>query len=92
MRSVVTKPYWSRVWVVQEVLLPHKLEIWLGEYRADADELRELLLSFEVTPRILPGIEPINSVPGLKLLDCRRYFWNRRNLESSFWRSSWERP
>jgi hypothetical protein len=88
----MTKPYCSRVWIVQEALLPHKLKIWLGEYRIDADELRELFLSFDITPHILPGTEPISSISGLKLVECRRDFWKKRNPNSAFWRSSREWP
>jgi hypothetical protein len=94
MKSVMTKPYWSRVWVVQEVILPRTLEVWLGEYRADADELRELLLSYEVYYFILPNEywEPLDSIPGLKLLKCRRLFWNTRDPNTHFWRSKQDWP
>jgi hypothetical protein len=89
MKSVMAKSYWNRVWVVQEVILPRTLEVWLGEYRADADELRELLLSYEYYYFVLPNEydEPLDSIPGLKLLKCRRLFWNMRDPNTHFFRN-----
>jgi hypothetical protein len=37
MKSVMTKLYWSRVWVVQEALLPRTLEILMKGGSFDAN-------------------------------------------------------
>ena len=86
MKSVMTKPYWSRVWIVQEALLPRTLEIWLGGYRVDADELREVLFDWPYITHILPSaLEYVHSIPGMKLLQCRKQFWNMRDPNSHVW-------
>jgi hypothetical protein len=57
----------------------------------DADELRELLLSFENFPRILPDLLKL-SIPSLKLLRCRGNFWNMQDPNTHFYRSKWGWP
>ena len=34
--SVFNKPYWERVWIVQEFVLAQRVDIWCGEHEADA--------------------------------------------------------
>ncbi|CBY00400.1 hypothetical protein IAQ61_011332 [Plenodomus lingam] len=33
--SLLNKPYWSRVWVVQEVVLARRADMWCGGFQAD---------------------------------------------------------
>lgn len=65
--DILHKPYWDRMWIIQEALLPQVLEVWLGEYRADADELSRVM-----------GVDRIRMetphIPGWKLLYSRREY------------------
>jgi hypothetical protein len=36
LANVLNKPYWSRVWVVQEFVLAQSVEIWCGDLHVDA--------------------------------------------------------
>jgi hypothetical protein len=65
--NILHKSYWTRMWVVQEALLPHDLGIWLGEYRANADELSRV---------IEPDMKTHDrtNIPGWNLLLSRREY------------------
>jgi hypothetical protein len=43
MIELLKKPYWCRVWVIQEFLLAAHVEIWCGEHRVDAPNFRHAL-------------------------------------------------
>jgi len=36
LADVLNKPYWSRVWVVQEFVLAQSVDIWCGDFAVDA--------------------------------------------------------
>jgi hypothetical protein len=38
MTTLLGKPYWSRMWIIQEFLLAQSLEIWCGRYCAKFDD------------------------------------------------------
>lgn len=40
--SLLNKPYWSRVWVVQEVVLARRVDMWCGEFQADFSAVEKI--------------------------------------------------
>lgn len=72
--NILQKPYWCRMWVVQEALLPPTLEIWLGEYRANADELGRAIYMY---------VYDKPDIPGLKLLISRGEYRTYRDPKRS---------
>jgi hypothetical protein len=68
--NLLHKPYWSRMWIVQEALLPHVLEFWLGEYRANAEELGLAIYWY---------VYDQPDIPGFKLLLSRGEYRTYRN-------------
>ena len=48
--DISAREYWSRLWIVQELLLAQKKRIWCGKYAVDS---QHLLWSFEEIQRLL---------------------------------------
>jgi hypothetical protein len=46
-RSLFRRPYWNRVWIVQEFILPRNVEIWCGTLLADASAFDSLFAVLE---------------------------------------------
>jgi hypothetical protein len=56
IRSAVLSEYWSRLWIVQELLLSPAIELWLGETTLEHEDLLEIMEIAEVT---LPVVAPM---------------------------------
>jgi len=89
----LSKPYFSRVWIVQEVLLAHVLEVWCGEHRADGDTLSAELLrfiapshSFDDHATNIPETARAWESSGRRLLSHRK-IWLKAKSQPEFTRS-----
>jgi hypothetical protein len=78
---LLSKPYFSRIWIVQEVMLARSLEIWSGIHRADANTFSMGLLQrippFEPFDKYSPYVSPRARAwasPGRRLLQYREYW------------------
>lgn len=81
MAALLNKPYWSRVWIVQEFLLAKSLDLWCGDHRANANQFTEVL------SRIDPNKDPeslrVWESPGRKMLQYREY-WRRHRTNTRY--------
>ena len=93
---LLQKPYWSRIWIIQETLLPQFLKIWLREYRADADESSQIIIQEDVTS-IPSGVSQhrtlaVPGVPGINLLETRGSYRAYRDPQNQSFRRFWLWP
>lgn len=99
------RPWWTRVWVVQEFILARTVQIQLGSYEVDMDMIRKVShLHFHLTssrsrsrytsPALLLNLRE-NVTPLLNLLAARDYYLsrseNRFSLFGYFCSLSWNR-
>jgi hypothetical protein len=90
---LLQKPYWSRIWVIQEALLPQFLEIWLGEYRKNAEESSQTMLQEDVT--FIPSdvsqrrTLAILDVSGINLLETQNSYRAYRDPQNQLFRRLW---
>ncbi|KAH7093316.1 heterokaryon incompatibility protein-domain-containing protein [Paraphoma chrysanthemicola] len=68
------KPYWRRIWIIQEVVTAKTVNIWCGDLRADADD-------FKRAGDGANGVHEIRDTPGWRLLQLRSS-WQTRHEES----------
>jgi hypothetical protein len=69
MATLLAKPYWSRMWVIQEFLLAQTLEIWCGEHRADYKGFAEVVQAVNVVDdSYTPRFDEILKSPGRMLI------------------------
>jgi len=59
-----SKPYWRRVWIIQEFILGKKAFIWCGDLQADAAD-------FKNTGEKLDWVHTVRGTPGWRLLILR---------------------
>lgn len=72
--NLLNKAYWSRVWVVQEFILPKTVNIWCGELQASVTAI-ESIWNAESALSNLPALSHrINSSRGYALFTARRDF------------------
>lgn len=87
--TFLNRSYFTRVWIVQEVLLAQVLEVWCGEHRADGDILSAELLRF-IVPSYSFDDQATHLTPmarawessGRKLLSYGR-IWKRQDPDHS---------
>ncbi|KAH6875995.1 heterokaryon incompatibility protein-domain-containing protein [Alternaria rosae] len=91
--DLLSRPYWSRVWVIQEFLLPVDLTVWWSGCRATAHDLR--LVVWDMA-RLSSGSKPryprIWDTPGKTLLRYRVNYQRMRGSDkggssAAFWES-----
>jgi hypothetical protein len=88
--ALLTKPYFTRAWIVQEFVLAQVLELWSGSHRANADILTTGWLQhippFEPFDKHLPYVSEKAKAwqsPGRKLLQYREY-WREGKSSRAF--------
>jgi hypothetical protein len=47
--NFLDNPYWTRLWIVQEIMLARSLTVWWGEYRISMDALEGVTQKIKVT-------------------------------------------
>ncbi|EAT86242.1 hypothetical protein SNOG_06411 [Parastagonospora nodorum SN15] len=65
------KPYWRRIWIIQEFVLGEENHLWCGNLRADTDD-------FWRAGENLDGIHNVRETLGWRLLILRR-LWSSNN-------------
>jgi len=69
LRDLLNRKYWSRVWVIQEFLLPVKLDVWWGRCRVKASDLHQLVWAMTgFSSRSKPQDYHVWNTPGRVLL------------------------
>jgi hypothetical protein len=68
--ELVMQPYWTRTWVVQEVVLGRSVSVWCGDNYASWDQLFEFVSSTNVPTRFA-GLTYIRFI-GIRRNDFRR--------------------
>jgi hypothetical protein len=64
------KPYWSRVWIIQEFVLGQETHLWCGEMRANSAD-------FKWVGERLHGVHNIQGTLGWRLLSLRETWQDR---------------
>jgi hypothetical protein len=81
--ALLSKPYFTRVWVVQEFVLARSVVIWCGEYFADAVMFDKLWREDEELPNYWKLSQSILKTPAWPLFKYRRDFRRRGKKETS---------
>jgi hypothetical protein len=71
--ELLNKPYWGRVWVIQEFVLAKSVEIWCGEFRADASKFEHIWREDQPLPGVFISQQIYKSSAWL-LFKYRREF------------------
>jgi hypothetical protein len=75
----LNRPYWSRVWVVQEFLMPFYLNIWWGGYRVKAHDFRQVVWNMtQLSLHDNPRYPLLWNTPGRNLLHQRERYQRMR--------------
>ena len=81
MEDLLNRRYWSRVWVIQEFLLPLHLHVWWSGCRIAADDLRQVVWGMaQLSSGSKPRYPHIWDTPGRTLL---RYRVNYQRMRDS---------
>jgi hypothetical protein len=68
------KPYWRRIWIIQEFVLGEETHMWCGNLRANSDD-------FMSAGEGLDGVHNVRGTLGWRLLTLRRLGESRTHLE-----------
>jgi hypothetical protein len=73
--DLLSRPYWSRVWVIQEFLLPLRLDVWWAGHRVKVhDFCRVLLTTTQRSSYYKPQHPSIWRTPGKVMLRYREHY------------------
>jgi len=82
LADLLNRPYWSRVWVIQEFLLPLHLHVWWSSYRLPSQVLRSVVWTMaQLSSRCKPRYPSIWETPGRILLHYRENYQRMRYSE-----------
>jgi len=81
LATLLNRPYWWRVWVIQEFLLPLHLDVWWGGCRLEVHDFDQVVrimagASSGDKPR-KPQYLSIWNTPGRNLLQFREIYWDQ---------------
>jgi hypothetical protein len=74
LADVLNKPYWSRVWVVQEFVLAQRVDIWCGDLCVDAAVVESIWRNGLASTPIVSATRQIYTSCGHLLFKYRRDF------------------
>jgi hypothetical protein len=74
LADVLNKPYWSRVWVVQEFVLAQSVEIWCGDLQVDAATVESIWRNGLASTPVASPTNLIYTSRGYKLFKHRKDF------------------
>lgn len=74
LADVLNKPYWSRVWVVQEFVLAQSVEIWCGDLQVDAATVESIWRNGLASTPVASPTNLIYTSRGYKLFKHRNDF------------------
>jgi hypothetical protein len=66
--DVLSDPYWSRLWILQEIILATRIEILCGDFLLPWEDLENFLKTIKEAPKN----DGIITSPGLATIDRRR--------------------
>jgi hypothetical protein len=75
--------YWSRTWIIQEVVLPPDVEIWIGARRINHRVLNWIAETLPGNFRGLGSRNGIMQTPAMLLMTRRAFHHNQRNTVHS---------
>jgi len=82
LADLLNRPYWSRVWIIQEFLLPLHLHVWWSSYRSTTQALRSVVWTMaQLSSRCKPEYPNIWKTPGRILLQYRDDYQRMRYSE-----------
>jgi hypothetical protein len=55
MADLLSRPYWSRLWIVQEILLAKTILFWLGGCQITQSFMKQFCLKFETNKEVFSG-------------------------------------
>jgi hypothetical protein len=79
--KLLSKSYWNRVWVVQEFMLARTVEIWCGEFQADAASFENIWKDPSAAVGLGQLSQRITSTPGGRLFKYRRDFNHKKKVK-----------
>ncbi|RMZ74446.1 heterokaryon incompatibility -domain-containing [Pyrenophora seminiperda CCB06] len=74
LADVLNKPYWGRVWVVQEFVLAQSVDIWCGDFSVDASTVEAIWRNGLTSTPIASPTSLIYTSRGYLLFKYRRDF------------------
>ncbi|CAA9956733.1 HET domain containing protein [Pyrenophora teres f. maculata] len=74
LADVLNKPYWGRVWVVQEFVLAQSVDIWCGDFAVDAATVEGIWRNGLISTPIASPTSMIYTSRGYLLFKYRRDF------------------
>lgn len=74
LATVLEKPYWGRVWVVQEFVLAQCVDIWCGDFSVDAAVVENIWKDGLTAKPIISAARQIYASRGYLLFKYRRDF------------------
>ena len=75
LSCLLNREYWSRVWVIQEFLLPLHLYVWWDGYRMRAQDFSQIVWTMAgLSSRCKPQYPSIWNTPGRNLLQYRERY------------------
>ncbi|KAG9184985.1 hypothetical protein G6011_11815 [Alternaria panax] len=74
LADVLNKPYWSRVWVIQEFVLAQSVEIWCGDLQVDAAVVESIWRNGLTSTPVASATNLIYTSRGYKLFKSRKEF------------------
>jgi hypothetical protein len=78
--ELLSKSYWNRVWVVQEFMLARTVDIWCGEFQADAASFESIWKDQSAVTGLILLSQRIASTPGGRLFKYRRDFNHKKKV------------
>ncbi|KAF1940386.1 hypothetical protein EJ02DRAFT_350135, partial [Clathrospora elynae] len=79
--DLLNKTYWTRVWVVQEFILAKSVEIWCGEFEADAASFESVWRDGNLLVEMPLLSQKMTSSRGWPLFQYRREFRHSRKYK-----------
>ncbi|RYO69113.1 hypothetical protein AA0116_g49 [Alternaria tenuissima] len=79
LADVLNKPYWSRVWVVQEFVLAQSVDIWCGDLQVDAATVETIWRNGLTSTPVASPTNLIYTSRGYKLFKHRKDFKRTKN-------------
>ncbi|KAF1831960.1 hypothetical protein BDW02DRAFT_571535 [Decorospora gaudefroyi] len=79
--ELLSKTYWTRVWVVQEFILARSVDIWCGQYQANAASFERIWRDHSLLAGHGLLSQKISNSPGGRLFKYRRDFKHSKKVK-----------
>jgi hypothetical protein len=81
LTDVLNKPYWGRVWVVQEFVLAQRVDIWCGDLSVDAAIVENIWKDGLTSTPVVSASRQIYNSRGYLLFKYRREFKHTKHYK-----------